>query len=223
MSPNDVAQTNLKEPEKTDWDNYNSGGSKWAPPPPPVGSDGKPIVYYGVVESATETEADEGYLNYLLDPIKIIRSGAADGQIIRFTRASVKPFMKRDKDGVLQPMKGNPTKIGNFLRSVGLKVTPQTNADYRMAIRTAVGKAFPFVGDWEAYNKDTQETVRGYAAFPDDPERPGQKKAILRAGDVINELDSKGNIIGTRRVQSDVLFANFRLRYFRDPAPKVNG
>lgn len=217
----DTAQMNLREPEQVDWDNYNSG-SKFAPPPPALDANGKPIVYYGVVGEAKEDEPDRGFLSFLLDPIKIVRSGnGADGYSIRFTRASVRPFTKKDASGEEVPVKGNPNKLANFLRAVGLQVKPQTNSDYRAAVKAASGRTFPFTIDWEAYNKDTGERVKGYLSFPEDPERPGQRKAILKAGDVVTERDNKGVITGTRTVQSEVLFANARLRYFQDATPKV--
>ncbi len=207
---NDIAQVNLREPEQTDWDLLASGSS-YVAPPPPLDANGAPIIYYGVTE-ASETDPDAGYLNFLLDPIKLVRAGSYDGYILRFTRASTKPFMKND-----QPIKGNPNKLANFLRATGLQARPQTNADYRAAVAATKGRPFPFVGDWEAYNKDTRESIKGYLSFPLDPERPGQRKTILKAGDLYQEVDNKGNILGSKRVESEVLFANFRLKFFKDP------
>ncbi len=217
---NDMAQQNLKEPETADWDNWNAG-SKYAPPPPAVGPDGAAIIYYGVVGEAKQTDPDEGYLNILLDPIKIVRSGSFDGQTLRFTRASVKPFTKAGADGNRTPIKGNPNKLGNYLRACGLQAKPQTNSEYLASVKATMNKPFPFTLDWEAYNKDTGERIRGFVNFPDDPERPGQKKSILRAGDTYTERDSKGNVTGTKTVTSEVLFANARLRYFKDAAPRT--
>ena len=48
---------------------------------------------------------------------------------------------------------------------------------------------------------------------PDDPDRPGQKKAILKQGDTYKD---KEGLVHT--VQSEVLFANARVRYFVDPS-----
>lgn len=208
---NDIAQIGLKEPEVTDWDALASGSS-YVAPPPALDANGAPIVYYGTTE-ASETEPDNGYLNYLLDPIKLTRSESHNGYTIRFTRASVRPFEKAG-----QPIKGNPNKLANFLRATGLPARPQTNSDYRAAVAATKGRVFPFTIDWEAYNKDTGERVKGYLAFPLDSERPGQRKSILKQGDTYNEVDAKGNIIGVKQVQSEVLFANARLKFFRDPS-----
>lgn len=211
---NDIAQTGLKEPAQVDWDSI--GGSKWVAPPPAVGPDGKPIVYYGVADAITETNPDEDNLNFLIDPIKIVKSGTADGYQIRFTRASTKVLTDFNTK---QPKKGNPNKLAQFLRSTGVQVKPQTNSDYRAAVKSVVKKPFAFTIDWEAYNKDTQESVKGFLNFPADPDRPGQRKAILHAGDVIALVDNKGVPTGqTYTVKSEVLFANARLRYFRDPS-----
>lgn len=226
MASNDIAQLNLAEPEKVDWDNAFSGSSYQAPPPA-LGPDGKPIVYTGIVEAAEiETERPdknkEGQpvLTYRLDPIKLINTGGKyDGVTLRFTRVSVKPF---EKNG--QPQKGNPNKLGQYLRATGLAAKPQNNSEYIASVKMSVKKPFKFTLDWEAYNKDTGEAVRGYNAFPDDPERPGQKKSILKQGDFYQVVDNKGVPTGEiKQVQSEVLFANPRLRFFRDPSKGQQG
>lgn len=214
----DISQQNLKEPEQTDWDTaYQT--SKYQPPPPAVGADGKPIVYFAKVAEIKKADPDQGYLNYTID-FALTRAGEHDGARVR-AWASTRPFMKRGEDGTLVPVKGNPNSLGKFLKASGLSTKPQTNADYQAAVGQVNGRILGFTTDWSAYNKDTGEKVNGYNAFPDDPERPGQKKSILRAGDTVNELDSKGNIIGSRPVISDVLFANARVKYFQDPTNKV--
>ncbi len=211
-----IGQTNLREPEQVDWDSLGSSG--YQAPPPAYDAAGQPIIYQGVVADFNEGNPDDGYLNVVLDPIKLVRAGVHEGKEVRFTYASARPFTKLGADGQRVPVKGNPNKLANYLRATGLSARPQTNAEYRAALKAAKGKAFQFVGDWEAYNKDTGERVKGYMNFPDDPERPGQKKSILKQGDVITERDAKGNITGTTTVRSEVLFANFKLRYFKDPA-----
>lgn len=214
----DIAQTNLREPEVADWDSF--GKSTYQPPPPAVGPDGNPIIYFAQATDISLSDPDDGYLNYTIDA-KIVRSGApADGTRVRIW-ASAKPFMKKDASGTLVPVKGNPNKLANYLRALGLSVKPQTNSEYAAAVKATPGKPFPFVLDWEAKNKDTGEKVSGYLNFPDDPDRPGHKKSILRAGDVVTDRDNKGNITGTRVVSSEVLFANPRFKYFKDAAPKV--
>jgi hypothetical protein len=212
MSNTDTAQLNLREPEQLDWDAL-AKGSTYQAPPPAYDNQGRPIVFYGQASPVVTDPTKEGYLQILLDPIKVVKSGAADGTLIRFTRVSTRPFMKNG-----EPMRGNPNSLANYLRSAQVSAKPQNNADYVAAVKATAGKTFSFTADWEAYNKDTGETIKGYLNFPDDPERPGQKKSILKAGDVVTERDSKGNVIGTKTVQSEVLFANLRLKFFQDPS-----
>lgn len=209
---NDIAQTGLKEAPQVDWDNYNSGGSKYVAPPIPLGADGRSITFYGVA-SPKEDKPDQDYLNFLLDPIKIVRSGAADGYLVRFTRASLRPFMKNG-----EPMRGNPNMLANFLRACGVQNKPQRNDEYRLAVKNCSGRPFPFTADWEAYNKDTDETIKGYTNFPEDPDHPGQRKAIIRAGDLYTVTDKSGNIVETKKFRGEIAFANLRLRYFQDPS-----
>lgn len=210
---NDLAQTGLREPEQLDWDNAFKS-SAYVAPPPAYDQGGNRQVYYGIVKGVTKGDPDQGYLNFLLDPIVLTKAGSYDGYTLRFTRASARPF---ERNG--QVMKGNPNKLASFLKAAGLPARPQTNSEYEAAVKAAVGRVFPFVGDWEAYNKDTGERIKGYLNFPEDPERPGQRKSILKAGDLITLRDYKGNLTGdTLTVQSEVLFANFRLTYFQDPS-----
>lgn len=217
----DLAQQNLKQPEQTDWNTAYSNASKYQAPPPSIGADGKPIVYYGTIKEFAPADPDQGYLNFTADFI-LTRSGPFDGTRIR-TWASTRPFQKRNKDtGELEAVKGNPNSLGKLLKAAGLQVTPQTNDEYVLATRQINGKVFGFTTDWKAKNKDTGEVIVGYNSFPDDPERPGMKKSILRAGDVYNETDSKGNVIGQKVVQSEILFANPQLKYFQDATPKVS-
>lgn len=201
----DIAGLNAREPEQVNWDNYNPG-SKFTPPPPVAGPDGKPITYYGEVAGEVQVETDdEGYLRWVLDPVKIVRSGnGSDGYQLRFTRVSTKKFQKNGKTV-------EASSVGNFLKACQVQQKPQKNADYHAAVLAAVKgkKIFPFTIEWEARNKETGEQVKGFANFPMDPERPGHRKAILKRGDVLAD--------GTTIVQSEVLFANARLRYFQDP------
>lgn len=201
----DTAGLGLKEPSQIDWDNYNPGG-KYQAPPPAVGADGKNIVYTGQLPTTITQEQDrDGYRQYVLDPIKLVKNGnGADGVTIRFTRASVKPF---EKDGKVQ----NASPAGNVLRSAGVAAKPQKTAEYDAAMNAAKGRVVQFTIDWEARDKDTGETVRGYMNFPEDPDRPGQRKAILHAGD---EYKDKEGV--TQTVKAEVLFANARVRYFVD-------
>jgi hypothetical protein len=214
----DIAQTNLREPEKADWDSF--GKSSYQAPPPAVDSAGNQIVYFATPDTIAVSDPDDGYLNYVMD-VKIVRAGApVDGTKLRLW-ASTRPYTYVDASGDRVAKKGNPNKLADFLRACGVSAKPQTNAEYQAAVKASSGKTFPFVLDWVAKNKDTGEVVKGYLNFPDDPDRPGSKKSILKSGDLVTERDNKGNVIGSRTIQSDVLFANAQFRYFKDVTNKV--
>ncbi len=211
------AQIDLREPDQMDWDNYNPG-SKYTPPPQAKGQDGKYIPYFGQVKSKFEEKdfkvTDEGFRSYELGPVTIVKSGSSDGYQIRFVNASVKKFKRGDK--VI-----DASQVGNFLKACQITQKPQKNSEYDAAIKATAGRTFPFTLDWEARNRDTGEEVKGYNAFPLDPDRPGQRKSILKAGDLVNVLDDKGNPTGqTVVVKSEVLFANARVKYYVDPNRK---
>lgn len=207
----DVNQLNLKEPERMDWDNYHEG-STWMRPPVPVGPDGKFLTYTGQVKGVDFDATDEGELVILADPIVLVQNNSdVDGYEIRFTRASTRKFQKNGK-----PL--DASMAGNLLRSAGVQAKPQRNAEYIAAAKAIVGRKLTFSLDWRAYDEDTQERIVGYENFPDDPERPGQKKVIMNAGDMVQLTDNRGNPDGPPKpLTADVLFANARVRFFNTP------
>lgn len=215
---NDIAQFNLAEAPQVDWEGYGKSG--FQAPPDALDASGKPIVYYGILGKAELTDPDEGLdgqplLNMLLDPIV----EQTTGYTFRFTRASVRPYTVTGPDGQKVAKKGNPNKLADALRSTGLQSKPQTNDQYVAAIKQVVATKKPlrFTIDWEAYNKETGESIKGFNAFPIDP-ATGRRKAILKVGDFYNVLDPKGQPTGQQaQVKSEILFANARVKYFRDP------
>jgi hypothetical protein len=202
----DASGLNLKEPEPMDWEHYQDGGSKYQAPPPALGPDGKPITYYVQVPGKIENGADdEGNRTYLLDPLKVVKSGPeADGYEIRFTRVSTKKFTNKKTGSTVEA-----SSVGNFLRAAGVLAKPQKNSEYDAAVNLTKGKIVPITLDWTAKNKETGEAVFGYDNFPEDPLHPGRKKAILKQGDVYLDKDGVKQV-----VKSEVLFANARQRYF---------
>ena len=213
-----TAQTNLREPDPMNWDEYAGGGSSYQAPPPALGPDGKSIQYFVKVkpkfdEAKDFTATQEGFRSYQLGPLEVVKSGSADGYKINFKWVNVK---KRERNGKVI----DSSSAGDFIRSAGITTKAQKNAEYDQAVRTTAGRVVPVVLDWEARNKDTEEKISGYLAFPLDP-ATGQRKAILKKGDVYNVLDEKGQPTGqTAEVKSEVLFANAYVRYFRDPNKK---
>lgn len=214
-------QLDMKEPEQLDWDNAFKGSSYEAPPPA-LGPDNRPIEYQFQVVGVKEAKnLDEGYLNYEID-LKLTQTGVNYSRILK-TWASTRPFMKRAEDGTLQPIKGNPNSLGKFLRSAGLQGKPQTNEQYKQAMKSVGNARVKATGDWEARAKDGSETIRGYLAFPPEDANPSVRKPILKRGEVYLDVDKRGNILGTKTVESEILFANFRVKYFSDPTPRVAG
>ena len=216
----DIAQLNFTEPGKTDWDNYGKSG--WVAPPPAKGADGKYIVYNGVAKSIAveeaypeKDEAGQTYLTLQLNDLTIADPGKYQGYELKFAKAGRRPAT-RMVNGQRVPRKDGSSRLGDWLRSTGMQAKPQTNEEYFAAAKQAASqnRKFSFTIEWEAKNKDTGETIKGYDAFPDDPDYPGQKKAILKEGDYYNELGPDGKIVGVKKVQSETLFANARVRYF---------
>lgn len=219
----DTATTQLREPEQMDWNNYHTG-STYQAPPPALGPDGKAIIYHGQLPASYEAGvSDDGLKTFLWDNIKCVRSGnGADGYTFRFTRVSVKKFVKNGKTL-------NASTAGNLIKSAGIQAKPQTNAEYEQAMKQAANKLVHFTIDWEAKGKDTGEKIKGYLAFPPlDPMNPsGPRQSILRQGDYYFVLDDKGQLQpdGTggyqrAQVKSEIIFANARVRFFQDPNRK---
>ena len=213
---NDTAQLNLREPEQVDWNNV-SGASTYVPPPQVIGPDGKRVIFTGLVKGIEERvnpyavdEDGRAFINFQIDPIELVDAGRYTGLTIRFAEASAKPFLK-----------GKSNRLALFVASAGSQGKPQTNEQYRQVVKQLVGKRTRFTGDWEAYSKETGEKVKGYLSFPDDPDRPGEKKAILKKGDVITLRDYQGNVTGEHIVQAEVLFANLKVKNFIDPTRKA--
>lgn len=212
-----IAGTNLKEPDFLNWDGYDVGVSTYRRPPEPVGPDGKFVTFYAQVpKEITMDETDDGYRRYVMDFV-LVKSGSADG--IKFRDwLDVRKFPGRD--GKVK----EASSVGNFLRAAGLTSKPQKNVEYDAAVNLTRGRVVPLTIDWRARSTETGEEIYGYSNFPDDPERPGKKKAILRAGDIYTVRDKTGAVIETKVVKAEVLFANARRRYFIDPARrKANG
>lgn len=213
----DIAQLGLKEPEQVDWDNYNPG-SKYTAPPEPADPAGNLVTFQGQLPSTIVPEVSEksGYRTFLLDPIKIVKSGAgADGYEIRFARVSVEKFKSADGTKVY-----NASSAGNLIKSAGSAAKPQKTFEYDSVLKQLQGKVVSFTLDWEAKNKETGEQIRGYRAFPVDAVT-GIRQAVLHAGDSYNVLDAKRNLTGqTAIVKSEVLFANGRVNRFVDPNKK---
>lgn len=183
MEQPDISQLELNEPN-VNHDEYDVGG--FTPPPPARTPDGKAIVYWGQAPQEITFGPTKGnYLMAEIDPVTVVDAtvplpnGGVQGYEIRYTRASATPFTIRR--GPKKGQKLNASMLGNYLRSHGIALsgTP-TNEDLVAATRATTGRNFPFLLDWEAYDKDRKVTVvEGYANFPNDPDNPGWKLPFI--------------------------------------------
>jgi len=147
----DISQLNLQEPDQIDWAGYqlqSTGGGKAIPP---AGT------YQGAAPSTFDYQDKDGKLVVLMDPITILGPTNA-GYALRFTRVSTKKYSNR-----------NASPAGDYLKAQGVPSQPRTNQDYVDAVESTAGRPFQFDLDWEAWDKETQETLaKGMDAFPDN-------------------------------------------------------
>lgn len=176
-----------------DWDNLDSaavGGGSFPPPPQATDAEGKAIVYFGQVESDFPEDAfgqsQAGALKAKIDTITLVNNGPGiDGQKLRFTSISSKLYQDR-KTG--EPR--NSSQMIRYFQSAGVTyLKPQTEAEYKAAVRATKGKLVAFTVDWECYDKQTKTSVvKGYDSFAGpagakDPvvQLPDGRKLIARA------------------------------------------
>lgn len=172
MTP-DAVQTELQVPQ-IDWDTFDTGGAKKAPPQA-KGSDGKYIQYYvQAPESFTDAvfgPTQLGYLKAEIGPLTFVNSGAADGGKIMYQTVSSKPYEKNGK-----PINAN--QFGTFLRAAGTAtLLPNTVDGYKAATRAAANAIFPVIIEWELKDRETKEVVyKSYDAFPGNA---GEKSPVV--------------------------------------------
>lgn len=200
MSTN--ATTQLREPDQIDWEKHNSQ-STYVPPPPAKDASGNYIIYQAKLpanmrEKTRYGVTDEGLRSYELGPLTLtLPNGKATE--IRFYTVNVRQFKNR-KTG--EPI--NMSSASKVLKAAGVAQKPNSNKDYDLAFASIGGRNIPITIEWKARNKDTGEVIDGYDNFPDDPERPGQKLAVVKAGTTLPD----GTV-----TQAEVLFANAKVRF----------
>lgn len=203
----DLASLNLKEPDQLNWDELAGGQSKYQAPPPALDANGNRIVYQvqlppTVGSPASIGDDGKGNLQIALGPVKVVKSGnGADGYQIRFVDASTRKWTKAD--GTVLEV----NTLGKAIKAGGITAKPQKNAEYVAAAKQLAGKVVPVTLDWRAKHKDTGFQVRGFERFPLDPARPGQRKAILKAGDVLTD----GTVVPEG---VEIMFANADVKDF---------
>lgn len=161
MSTPDISQLNLDTPDQIDWDNFQTAGTGTGKPIPPAGT------YSGAAPDTFQYQAKDGKLVVLADPITILGPSNA-GYQVRFTRISTKKYSNR-----------NASPAGDYLKAQAVAAKPMSNEDYLDAFEQTKGRPFEFDLDWEAYDKETGETLaRTMADFPDDG-RGGKQRFIV--------------------------------------------
>jgi len=204
----DTNQMNLREPDQMDWDAHDKGNT-YQPPPPALDADGNPIIYQAQLPTdmgaSTRLGVNRnGFRQFACGPVRFVKNGpGVDGYEIRFFDVSVEKYKSKST--------GEPIELSGaskLLRGAGIKAKPQKNAEWEQAIKLTSGKTIPVVIDWYAKDRETGQVIRGYENFPLDPDRPGRRKAILKAGDVLPNGE---------KVTSEVMFANAVVRYVVDP------
>lgn len=182
----DVAQMNLREPDTFDFDSYQDGGGSGKSFTPP--DEGK---YIGRIPMLTDENLKwtaAGYRKLEFDFDIIDAAPRADGTQpqVRYASFSAKKYSNREGSQLL-----------DLFRSVGVDARPKSWEEYDAICKQLSGRTFQFQLQWEAYNKDSDENVRGQDNFPPDPNNPGK-----RLGYVIDQYD------GTKR-----WWANAKIKY----------
>lgn len=157
----DVAQTNLKQFDVIDFDNYKDGGSgsNYAPPPegkytgiaPIFKSDGTDVIS----DHNSFGRTAEGYPKVEIGGLKLQVPGRPEGYTIMYQQLSSKKYKNREGSQVM-----------DFLRACGIAARPKTEDELRSAVKMASNRPCQLVIVWEAYNKDTKETTSGEENFP---------------------------------------------------------
>lgn len=171
------------------WEGYDIGTSK-PKPFPPEGN------YYlqlpAVITDEIFGTGGEGQLNAKFDPLTI-RGGDYDGFEVRFTTVSTKRYSNR-----------NACSMGDLILAARSPYRPVNDEQWKQAIHALAGQFVEANLTWEAYDKQTQQTLaKGMDNFPKLPD--GSHQRYL-------ELDDPHAQDGKRRV-----WANIKVRYFKIP------
>jgi hypothetical protein len=184
----------LNEPDPIDFPNYkDEGGDSFAPP-----AEGTYMGLVGVIKDEDFGATSEGNLQLKVQEITI--TGDANGQAtgkgykVRFSTVNTKKW--NDK---------NANSAVNFIRACGLDLQPNTNAEYVKALKMTAGRPVKFTLVHEGYDKETQTSYKGAAAFNNQP--------FLELTDTITEDGVE--VEKVRRV-----YANGRAKYWRSTLVK---
>lgn len=178
---------NVVEAEPIDYDNIKEQGSgvSYAPPVEGIYVGKAPIFKddgsYELSDTNDFGTTQAGFMKVRVDPIEIV-GPTGQGYKIRFQMPlSVKKYSNREGNSVIE-----------FLRACNVASRPQTNDEYRAAIKQCSNRPFQFGLIWEAYDKDTQITTKGMDNFPVDPN--DATKYLPFIGDGANRVWANGKV-----------------------------
>lgn len=156
--------------DAVDFDKYQDGGGATSYAPPDEGK------YFGklpIIDDTSFDKTQEDYLKLKVDPIEIVNAqNGANGYKVRFSHFSAKKYKNREGSQVL-----------DLMRACGVAARPQNVEELKAICKSLSGRTFQFTLQWEAYNKETQETTQGQENFPVDPTNPGKRLPYIQDGD----------------------------------------
>jgi hypothetical protein len=196
MSTN-VNTTAVKPPDKVD---HSYQGNVVKPLPP--GNEEYLLQTTKVEIGSTK----DGYLMGIIDAKVIAPGKPFDGVETRFNRVTTKNWPSKPINGATE-----------YLRSAGMKTTPQDNPGYTAALKSTVGKTFKAVLDWEAFNQEHSVSLKGMDAFPLNTKQADGTLLAPRMAEGVRvpfvTVASKSEAGKTEKV-----YANTRIRFYRSPS-----
>ena len=164
-----MADVGALEFDAIDFDKYQDGGGATSYAPP---DEGKFFGKLPIIDDASFGVTRENRLKVNVDPIEIINHPTANGYKVRFSSFSAKKYKNREG-----------SQARDLLRAAGVSARPQSVDELKVLLKSISGRVIQFTGQWEAYNKDTQEETQGQENFPDDKANPGKKLPYIQDGD----------------------------------------
>jgi hypothetical protein len=170
----------LNEPDQVDWSQYEDASAPFKMPPAGKYNLRLPDEFKFRLGNA-------GQLLILLDPLTIV-GGEYDGFKIHYYSVSTKKFSNQ-----------NAVQAGDVLRNVGSINQPKTNTEWAQAFKELAGAVTTDVTcEWEAYDKETKQSLKGMTKFPKKDD--GAYQPFLEMTD---KVDDQGQPV-TRRVWANL-------------------
>lgn len=177
----EINNVQLREPDPIDFDRQTTGTTTVRPKMPPQGE-------YSLLPVGCEWGADRsGYLMGTMTFRVIDPNQPHDNYEMRYQRVSTKKWPSRESSSIL-----------DYLKAHGITARPSTNAEYQALVSSTLNRPFRAVVDWRAYDKASQETVKGMEQFPKRADGSFQPWITAKGGG-----DTK-------------VFANVEVKFYKD-------